>query len=182
MKNSLIKEYIKSDLYRYTGNISCRLFIKSYIRNRSFKYSFWLRLTQTNQRFLKFIAMFKLDRLSRKYGIQISRHSTIGYGLYIGHGMSIIINPTTVIGNNCNLSQFTSIGANEGKSAIIGNEVYIGPNVCIVENVTIGDFSTIGAGAVVVKDVPERATVAGVPAKVLTDKQPSRYIKNKWPR
>ena len=54
--------------------------------------------------------------------------------------------------------------------------------VCIVENVTIGDFSTIGAGAVVVKDVPERATVAGVPAKVLTDKQPSRYIKNKWPR
>ena len=180
MKLSLIKVYIKSDLYRYTADTSRKSFIKNYIRNRSFKFSFWLRLTKTNRRILKFIAMFMLDRLSRKYGIQISRNSSIGFGLYIAHGMSIIINPTTKIGNNCNLSQFTSIGSNEGEAATIGDEVYIGPNVCIVENVNIGSFSTVGAGAVVVKDVPKNSTVAGVPAKVLNNIFPARYIKNKW--
>jgi serine O-acetyltransferase len=180
MKLSLITEYIKSDLYRYTGNTSTKVFIKNYIRNRFFKYSFWLRLAKADSSIIKIIAIFMLDRLSRKYGIQISRHSNIGYGLYIGHGMSIIINPTTTIGNNCNLSQFISIGSNEDNAATIEDEVYIGPNVCIVENVNIGSCSTIGAGAVVVKDVPSGTTVAGVPAKVISNQSPSRYIKNKW--
>lgn len=63
---------------------------------------------------------------------------------------------------------------------MIGDNVYIGPSVCIVENVSIGDNATIGAGAVVVKDVPANATVAGVPAKVISEKQPGRYILNKW--
>ncbi|WP_220450672.1 hypothetical protein [Megamonas funiformis] len=58
----------------------------------------------------------------------------IGYGLYIGHGGPVIINPTAVIGNNVNLSQFTTIGSNEGKAAIIGDNVYIGPQVVLLQN------------------------------------------------
>ncbi len=53
-------------------------------------------------------------------------------------------------------------------------------NVCIVENVKIGNRVTIGAGAVVTKDIPDDATVAGVPAKVLNFKMPGRYIGNKY--
>lgn len=90
------------------------------------------------------------------------------------------MNPTAKIGNNCNLSQFTTIGANEGKAAVIGDNVYIGPSVCLVENVIIGDNVTIGAGAVVVKDVPDDATVAGVPAKIISYKSPGRYINRRW--
>ena len=63
--------------------------------------------------------------------------------MFIGHGGPLIVNPTTVIGNNVNLSQFTTIGANGGRqAAVIGNNVYIGPNVCIINHVEIGDNAT----------------------------------------
>lgn len=104
----------------------------------------------------------------------------LGYGLYIGHGVAIVINPGTTIGNNCNISQCLTIGTNEKNYATIGDNVYIGPGVCIVEGVNIGNNATIGAGAVVVKDVPENATVAGVPARVLNYNNPEKYIMNRY--
>jgi serine O-acetyltransferase len=85
-----------------------------------------------------------------------------------------------VIGNNCNLSQFTTIGSNCGQAATIGDNVYIGPNVCVVENVRIGNNVTIGAGSVVVKSIPDNATAAGNYAKVLNFNHPARFIQNKW--
>ena len=117
--------------------------------------------------------------LNKNY-IQIPLETKIGYGFYIGHGGPVIINGTTIIGNNCNISQFTTIGANEGKAAVIRDNVYIGPNVCIVEDVLIKDNVTIGAGSVVCKDLPENATVAGNYAKVLNFNNPGRYIENRW--
>lgn len=118
-------------------------------------------------------------RLSRKYGIQISPKTKIGYGLYIGHGIGIIINKTAEIGNNVNLSQFLNIGSNHGKAAKIGNNVYIGPSVCIVENVTIGNNVIIGAGTVVTRDIPDNTTAVGVPNKNI-NKINHDYIGNKW--
>ena len=89
-------------------------------------------------------------RLSKKYGIQIPRRCKIGYGFYIGHGIGIVINGGTVIGNNVNISQFLTIGSNKGTPAVIGDNVYIG------------------------------ATVAGVPAKVISYKEPGRFIKDRY--
>lgn len=125
-------------------------------------------------------ARYKHRQLSRKWGIQIPRTAKIGYGLYIGHGVGIVINPKTVIGNNVNLSQFLTIGSNKGTPAVIGDNVYIGPSVCIVEDVKIGNNVTIGAGSVVTKDVPENATVAGVPAKVLNYNNPGRFVNRRY--
>ena len=85
-----------------------------------------------------------------------------------------------MIGNNCNLSQFTTIGSNDGKAATIGDNVYIGPGVCVVEDVTIGSNATIGAGSVVTKDIPANATAAGNYAKVLNFNNPGRYINCRW--
>ena len=79
-----------------------------------------------------------------------------------------------------NLSQFTTIGSNEGKAAHIGNNVYIGPSVCIVENVKIGNNTTIGAGSVVTKDIPNNATAVGNYAKVINYNNPGRFILNRW--
>ena len=109
----------------------------------------------SRKKFLQAYAIWKHYHLSIKYGIQIPRDTKIGYGLYIGHGVSIVVNPKTVIGNNVNISQCTTIGSNKGTPATIGDNVYIGPGVCIVEDVHIGCNSLIGAGAVVVNDVPE---------------------------
>ena len=125
-------------------------------------------------------ACYMHRRLSRKWGIQIPRTAKIGYGLYIGHGVGIVINPNTVIGNNVNLSQFLTIGSNKGTPAVIGDNVYIGPSVCIVEDVKIGNNVTIGAGSVVTKDVPENATVAGVPVKVLNYNTTGRFVNRRW--
>ena len=174
--------YISSDYQRYKGlrggvkNVVMYLLLGLI---HCFNYSFWLRLS--SQKNLLFpLAVYMRRRLSRKYGIQIPRRCKIGYGLYIGHGIGIVINGGTVIGNNVNISQFLTIGSNKGTPAVIGDNVYIGPNVCIVEDVHIGNNATIGAGSVVVKDVPDGATVAGVPAKVISYKEPGRFIKDRY--
>ena len=108
--------------------------------------------------------------VSKKAHIDIPIHTRIGYGFYIGHGFCIVVNGGTVIGNNVNLSHFVSIGTNRKTPATIGDGVYVGPNVSIVEDVKIGSYAQIGAGAVVTKDVPERATAVGVPARVVNYK------------
>lgn len=176
-----IFEHIKSDFFRYGVKPTFYNILKTIIlgRNHCLLYCFWLRFASEKTFFLSF-ARWKKYRLSKKYGLQIPREVEIGYGLYIGHGVGIIISPTAIIGNNCNLSQFTTIGSNHNKAAVIGDNVYIGPSVCIVENVHIGNNVTIGAGAVVVKDIPDNATVAGVPAKIISYNDPGRYIQNKW--
>jgi serine O-acetyltransferase len=119
-------EYIKSDLYRYTGSFSFGSFVIQYVRNRSFRYSFWLRLCRSRNGMIKLIAMIMHKWYSGKYLIKIPRQTRIGYGRYIGHNMCIVISDTAVIGDNCNLGQFLTIGSNHGKAATIGDCVYIG--------------------------------------------------------
>ncbi|EPQ6836123.1 serine O-acetyltransferase [Vibrio cholerae] len=180
-KNQHMKtfELINSDLTRYSC-VTLKSFFVNYFYNRSFKYNVWFRLSQSSSATISLIAKVRLKFLIWKTGIDIPPGAEIGYGFYIGHGQSIIVSPLTIIGNNCNISQFVSIGSNDGTGAIIGDDVYIGPNVCIVENVKIGNRVTIGAGAVVTRDIPDDATVAGVPAKILNFNRPARYIGNKY--
>ena len=105
----------------------------------------------------------------------------IGYGLDIGHGMCMVVNGGTIIGNNVCLSHFVSIGTNHDTPAVIGDNVYIGPNSNIIEEVCIGSNVTIGAGSVVTKDIPANATAVGVPARVINYDEPAQYIKNPYP-
>ena len=174
-----MNEYIKSDLYRYYGKSNLLTFFKGYLINRGFRFQCAFRLCQDKG--LKKIFGYFLWTISRtKKDINLPLKTKVGYGLYIGHGGPIVVNPTAVIGNNCNLSQFTTIGSNHDKAAIIGDNTYIGPNVCIVEDVKIGKNVTIGAGSIVTKDIPDNATAVGNYAKVINYNKPGRYIKNKW--
>ena len=173
-----MNEYVKSDLYRYCGNTSIKSLIKEYCTNTGFRYMVAHRLVNSTG-FEKCIGWVLWIFRSRSK-LQIPRKVKIGYGLYIGHGGPIIIHPSTVIGNNCNLAQFTTFGSNRGHAAMVGNNVYIGPNVCVVEDVRIGDYATIGAGSVVTKDIPANATAAGNYAKVLNYNNPGRFVSNVW--
>lgn len=173
--------YIRSDYYRYVGRNDRLISILLYLfKNHCFRYCFWFRLASQNNIFTPFARLVR-SMMASRYGILISRKTQIGYGLYIGHGYGIVVNSSARIGNNCNLSQLTTIGANDGPAAVLGDNVYVGPNVCLVENVHIGDNVTIGAGAVVTRDIPADATAVGVPAKVINFERPARYINNKWP-
>lgn len=174
-----MNEYIKSDLMRYYGKSDNKTLIKAYFCNRTFRFQCAFRLCQdSGVKKIIGLFLFKINRTKRT--IKINRNTKIGYGLYIGHDGPVVINPNAIIGNNCNLSQFTTIGSNESKGAIIGDNTYIGPNVCIVEDVKIGNNVTIGAGSVVTKDIPDNATAVGNYAKVINYNNPGRYVNNRW--
>lgn len=174
-----MNDYVKSDLMRYYGRYDVMTFIRAYLKNRLFRFQFALRMCQgTGISKLFGLFLWKINRT--KQVINIPRQTKIGYGLYIGHYGPIVVNPTAIIGNNCNLSQCTTIGSNENHAARIGDNTYIGPHVCIVEDVTIGNNVTIGAGSVVTKDIPDNATAVGNYAKVINYNNPGRYIGNRW--
>ena len=174
-----MNKYIKSDLYRYYGNTKLSTFIKAYITNGTFRFQCAFRLCH-EKGIKKVFGLFLWSINGTRKRIQIPRATKVGYGLYIAHGGPIVVNSTTVIGNNVNLSQCTTIGTSEGKAAEIGDNVYIGPNVCVVDHVKIGNNVTIGAGSVVTKDLPDNSTAVGNYAKVINYKNPGRYINNRW--
>ena len=105
-------------------------------------------------------------------GCDIKPTTVIGEGFEIFHSAhASVVSPGTVIGRNVSLRQNTTIGAKgfsgAERSPIIEDDVTIGPNVCIIGDITVGKGAIIGAGAVVVKEVPKYAIVAGNPAKVI---------------
>lgn len=114
-------------------------------------------------------------------GLSLPVGLPIGPGLLISHSGTIIINTQCKIGENVNLAPDTIIGFGiknfvEGYPTI-GNRVFIGPGAKIFGPITIGDDVMIGANAVVNSDVPDNAVVVGVPAKIVSYKGSSQYIK-----
>jgi serine O-acetyltransferase len=177
---TLLKKYIKSDLYRYAGRTGVSDFAKYYFRNSGFKYVFWLRLAKSAIPGLRHVARLMHRNLSRKYLIQIPLKTEIGFGLLLPHGLCIVINSGAKIGDNCTIGHFVTIGSQKREAAIIGNDVFIGPGSTLVERVHIGDGATVGAGSVVTKDVATGDTVAGNPARTISEKRAGRLIKNRW--
>lgn len=171
-----MNKYVESSLFRYTGKTDWWSGVKLYLRDSSFRWIVAFRFINSSG-FEKTIGVF-LWYLRNK-DICIPKETDIGYRLYLGHG-NIVVNRTAKIGNNVNLSNFTTIGSNYNNAATIGDNVYIGPNCCIVENVHVGNNVTIGAGSIVTKSIPDNATVAGNYAKILNFDSPARFINNKW--
>ena len=106
-------------------------------------------------------------------GVEIPWDTRIGPGLQLHHGTGLVVNHDTQIGRNCTLRHCTTIGNKQRAdgsytdSPIIGNDVDIGSNSVILGAITIGDGAVIGAGSIVVKDVPAGCIVAGNPAKIV---------------
>lgn len=190
-----LKSYVKADAHRYIGISKDRIngdtiqnICKLYIHSISYRYVVWMRICNYLRNKKIFLPLFLISRkrlkwISYKTGIQIPYSTDIGKGFYIGHYGTMVINGNTIIGKNVNISPMLNIGqANRGKNkgtAVIGNDVYIGPGVMIVGAVRIGNNVAIGAGAVVTKDIPDNATVAGVPAKIISMKGSEGYVNSK---
>lgn len=97
----------------------------------------------------------------------IDRFCKIGSGLQMGHPYASIINVESM-GAHCYINQLVTIGEKSGKKPIVGNHVKFLSNCTVIGGITIGDYAVIGAGAVVVKDVPAGAVVVGNPARIIS--------------
>ena len=120
---------------------------------------------------LKFLARWISQRSRRKTGIEIHPAAQIGRGLFIDHGMGVVIGETTQIGDNCTLYQGVTLGGtgkDQGKRhPTLGNNVLVGAGAKVLGPFTVGDNARVAAGAVVLDAVPEDATAVGVPARVV---------------
>lgn len=107
-------------------------------------------------------------------GIEIHPGAQIGRGLFIDHGVGVVIGETAIIGHNVTLFQGVTLGGTgkeRGKRhPTIGDRVVVGAGAKILGNIRIGNEAMIGANAVVVRDVPDHSTVVGVPGRVTRTK------------
>ena len=118
-----------------------------------------------------FLARWISQRAVRKTGIEIHPGAQIGRGLFIDHGNGVIIGETTIIGDNVTLYQGVTLGGTgkeHGKRhPTLGNNVMVSAGAKVLGSFTIGDNSKIGAGSVVLSEVPPNCTVVGVPGRVV---------------
>lgn len=158
------REEIKQDIEGISHQIKIKLpifwsFLFLIHNNRYFRNVFYYRIGPVAS------LLISWWRPGDKYFI-ISNTSDIAGGLIYAHPYSTVIFAEK-IGKNFNFRHLTTLGATEKGKPIIGNNVALGACVTIIGNVKIGDNVVIGAGSVVVKDVPDNCVVAGNPAKII---------------
>ena len=119
----------------------------------------------------KLSARWISQRSRHKTGIEIHPGATIGKGLFIDHGMGVVIGETTEIGDNCTLYQNVTLGGTgkeHGKRhPTLGDNVLVGAGAKVLGPFRVGDNARVAAGAVVLEEVPDNATAVGVPARIV---------------
>jgi len=111
-------------------------------------------------------------------GIEIHPGAKIGRRLFIDHGMGVVMGETTEIGDDCLIYKGVVLGGTtlekKKRHPTLGNRVIVGSNSTILGAITVGDGARIGSGSVVVKPVPNGATVVGVPARIVESVTPEK--------
>jgi serine O-acetyltransferase len=119
----------------------------------------------------KDFALYLQSRSSQVFQVDINPACRVGKGIMLDHATGFVAGETAVIGDNVSILQGVTLGgtgkADEDRHPKIGNGVLIGAGAVILGNIRIGECARIGAGSVVVKDVPPRVTVVGVPARIV---------------
>ncbi len=120
---------------------------------------------------LRFWARAVSQRCVRRTGIEIHPAAVIGDGLFIDHGVGVVIGETAEIGQNCTLYQGVTLGGtgkDKGKRhPTLGDNVLVGAGAKVLGPITIGNNAKIAAGAVVLDNIPDNCTAVGVPARVV---------------
>ena len=117
------------------------------------------------------LARFVSQRAARKTGIEIHPGAQIGSGFFIDHGTGVVIGETTIIGDNVTLYQGVTLGGTGKESGkrhpTLEDNVMVSAGAKVLGSFTIGANSKIGAGSVVLEEVPPNCTVVGVPGRII---------------
>ncbi|SEN60490.1 serine O-acetyltransferase [Sphingomonas gellani] len=186
-----LRAVLVADLYRYAGRTDMRSFLKHYAFTPGYKYTVIMRtcgyLRTKPAMALGLYPLFKLLllRARYKYGIAIPEYTVIGPGFFINRFGGIYVNGDVVIGRNVNYTHGAMLGQlNRGPRAgnpVLGDRVLIASGAKIIGRIRIGHDCSIGANAVVTKDVPDTGVVGGVPAKLLSMGGSEGYINRQVP-
>jgi serine O-acetyltransferase len=135
----------------------------------SYRFHHWLWIH--NRRFLA-RALSQLARLVT--GIEIHPGAEIGRRFFVDHGMGVVIGETTIIGDDVTLFQGVTLGGTGKETGkrhpTLRNNVVVGAGARVLGNISIGENSRVGAGSVVLRDVPDNSTVVGVPGHIVLRK------------
>jgi serine O-acetyltransferase len=123
------------------------------------------------RRHLRLLARY-LSQVSRFWtGIEIHPGATIGRRLFIDHGMGVVIGETAIVGDDVTLYHSVTLGGTslqkKKRHPTLGNGVVVGNTSSVLGDIVVGDNSRVGAGSVVLRDVPPNSTVVGVPAHIV---------------
>jgi len=117
------------------------------------------------------LALYCQNRIAEVFSVDIHPAARVGKGVFIDHGTGVVIGETAVVGDDVSMLHEVTLGgtgkASGDRHPKVGNGVLIGAGAKILGNVSIGCGAKVGAGSVVLNDVPPHTTVAGVPAKVV---------------
>lgn len=118
-----------------------------------------------------FRARYISQKAARRTGIEIHPGATIGRGFFIDHGTGVIIGETTIIGNNVTLYQGVTLGGTGKETGkrhpTLEDNVMVSAGAKVLGSFTVGENSKIGAGSVVIEEVPPNCTVVGVPGRIV---------------
>jgi serine O-acetyltransferase len=128
-------------------------------------------------------ALYLQSQSSRIFAVDINPAARMGIGIMLDHGTGIVIGETAVVGDNCSILQNVTLGGTGKETGDrhpkIGANVLLSVGAKVLGNIKVGDCSRVGAGSVVLKDVPPRTTVAGVPAREIGPAgcpEPARFM------
>jgi serine O-acetyltransferase len=142
------------------------LYFKGFHSLQTYRVAHWL---WTNGR--QPLALFFQNRISTEFSVDIHPASRLGQGILLDHATGLVIGETAVVGNNVSILQSVTLGGtgkDEGdRHPKIGDGVLISAGAKILGNICVGEGAKVGAGSVVLEDVPAHTTVAGVPAKIV---------------
>ena len=134
------------------------------------------------------LAMFFQNRISSKFGVDIHPAARFGHGIMLDHATGLVVGETAVVGNNVSILQSVTLGGtgkeDGDRHPKIGDGVLISAGAKILGNICVGEGAKVGAGSVVLQEVPPHTTVAGVPAKVVgtpSSDQPALDMDHRWP-
>lgn len=129
-----------------------------------FNHWLWTHGIRTTARWLSQVARFLT-------GIEIHPGAVIGHRFFIDHGMGVVVGETAIVGDDVTLYQGVTLGGTgkeKGKRhPTVMNNVVIGGGAKILGNITIGENCRVGAGSVVLRDVPDNSTIVGVPGHIV---------------
>lgn len=173
-----VSSKLKADIHMWEGawskKFSFFMFLRLFFLEGGYQFVFWLRVVELMGKLPvlgPLLALLLQYTINIYFACDIARRCSLGGGLFVPHPNGIVIGADVEIGRNVLLSHQTTLGLArpyQHSAPKIGDGAYIACGAKILGAIVVGDGATVGANAVVLKDVPPFAAAVGVPARILT--------------